>query len=81
MIICRPIGFASLFTLIFVGIGLLTIETLPHVAFDQFTLKQLFYSFGKFRGFCNVSRQLNLYSDKHNLRLRLYTKKKCTHPF
>lgn len=54
--IFRPVAFTRLFTLLFFGLGLALMETKPHVTFDKFALRHLFYSFGKFRGLCNVSR-------------------------
>jgi hypothetical protein len=41
-----------------------TMEILPHVAFDQFKLKQLFYSWGQFRAFCNVSQYNFLFKQR-----------------
>jgi hypothetical protein len=50
----RPVGFSTFLSLVFLGIAIGTMEALPHVAFERFALNQLFYTYGKFRGFCNV---------------------------
>ncbi|KAI6240042.1 hypothetical protein M3Y99_00488300 [Aphelenchoides fujianensis] len=48
-----PVAFTTVLSVLFLAIALGTMEALPHVAFERFALNQLFFMYGKFRGFCN----------------------------
>ncbi|KAI6215459.1 hypothetical protein M3Y94_00387300 [Aphelenchoides besseyi] len=48
-----PVALTTALSVLFLAIAIGTMEALPHVAFERFALNQLFYMYGKFRGFCN----------------------------